>query len=56
MIDKLNINVDTLSIKNIGNEKNLLINTKYLHSTKTLLCFSRCRRVLSYNDTIKNFS
>ena len=55
MLDKLNINIDTLSIKNYGNEKIFLINTKYLHSTKPLLCFSMCR-VLYYDDTIKFFS
>ena len=55
MLDKFNINIDTLNIKNNGNEKILLINTKYLHSTKPLLCFSMCR-VQYYNDTIEIFS
>ena len=55
MLDKLSINIDTFRIKKIGNEKFLLANTKYLHSTKPLLCFSMCR-VHFYNDTLKIFS
>ncbi len=55
MLDKLNININTLSIKIMEIRKILLINTKYLYSTKPLLCFSMCR-VHYYNDTIKNFT
>ena len=55
MLDKLSINIDTFRIKKIGNEKFLLANTKYLHSTKSLLCFSMCR-VHFCNDTLKIFS
>ena len=54
MLDKLSINIDTFRIKKIGNEKFLLANTKYLHSTKPLLCFSKCG-VHYYNDTTKFF-
>ena len=55
MLDKLHIKIDALSIKNYGNEKIFLINTKYLHSTKPLLCFSMSR-VHNHNDTVKFFS
>ena len=55
MLDKFNINIDTLNIKIMEMRKFLLINTKYLHSTKPLLCLIMCR-VDYYNDTIKIFS
>ena len=55
IVEKYKICIDKLSIKNNGNKKNLLINRKYLHPTKPLLCFSMCK-VLYHNDTIKIFS
>ena len=44
-------NNDTFRIKNNENESFLLINRKYTHSTKPLLCFRICG-VHIYNDTI----
>ncbi len=55
MLDKFNIKLIHYLIKIMKIKKSLLINTKYLHSTKPLLCFSKCR-VHYYNDTIKFFS
>ena len=55
MDDKLNSIIDTLTGKNTGNVKIFIDNTKYLHSTKPLLCF-RMFGVHIHNDTIKFFS
>ena len=52
---KLNSNIDTLSIKNNGNEKIFNNQLKYLHSTKPLLCLRICG-VHIHNDTLKFFS
>ena len=55
MPDKLNSNIDTLSIKNNGNVEIFTNQLKYLHSTEPLLCLRICG-VHIYNDTLKFFS
>ena len=55
MPDKFNINIDTLSIKNNGNEEIIINKLKYLHSTKPLLCLRICGVHIN-NDTLKFFS
>jgi len=42
MPDKLNSYIDTLSIKNNGNEEIFINQLKYFHSTKPLLCLRIC--------------
>jgi len=54
MLDKLNRNIDTLSIKNNGNAEIFINQLKYLHSTKPLLCFRMCG-VHFYNGMINFF-
>ena len=55
MPDKLNSNIDTLSIKNNGNAEIFIDQLKYLHPTKPLLCLRICG-VHIHNDTLKFFS
>ena len=55
MLDKLNRNIESLSISNNGNEKIFINQYKTFALNKTNALLSMCR-VHFYNDTLKIFS